>query len=390
MRASRTQSSALRRLPDAAVRDCYLGYRTPRVDGERVDESVLNADGFEHAEGEPRRQTVLVTGGSGFVGSWAVVELLRRGHLVRTTIRNLAREDQVRSMIATQTDLGGLSFTEANLLQDRGWDDAMAATDFVLHVASPMPIGEYRGQDVITPAREGTLRVLRAARAARVQRVVITSSTAAASPKKADAGVIADESVWTDLPAKPIYAYPRAKTLAERDAWSFIESDDTGMELATVLPAQIQGPVLGSDYSASVDVIALMLKGKMPAVPRIGFGIVDVRDLVDLHIRAMTEPAGAGQRFIATSDFLWFGDIARILREDLGTAAARVPTRRLPDFTVRIGALFNAELRQLAPNLGVRQIASSAKAEQLLGWTPRPAASSVLDTARSLIAQHLI
>ena len=337
----------------------------------------------------PRQQTVLVTGGTGFVGSWAIVELLRRGYRVRTTVRNLARESDVRSMIATQTNPEPLVFTQANLLEDRGWDEAMTGVDFVLHVASPMPIGEYRGQDVITPARDGTLRVMRAAHAAEVKRVVITSSTAAASPADKSGGVVADETIWTDLPDKEIYNYPRSKTLAEQDAWGFVEANK-GMELATVLPAQIQGPVLGNDYSPSVEIVAMMLKGKLPAVPRIGFGIVDVRDLVDLHIRAMTVPEAAGERFIASSDFLWFKDIARILRNNLGELATKVSTRTLPDFVVRIGALFNAELKQLAPNLGVREIASSAKAERMLDWKPRPAACAIVDTAHSLVDRNLL
>ena len=334
-------------------------------------------------------ETVLVTGGTGFVGSWAVVELLRRGYQVRTTIRNLARESDVRSMIATQTNPASLRFTQANLLEDRGWDEAMAGVDFALHVASPMPIGEYRGQDVITPARDGTLRVMRAAHAAAVKRVVITSSTAAASPADKSDGVVVDETVWTDLPDRAIYNYARSKTLAEQDAWRFVDANP-GMELATVLPAQIQGPVLGTDYSPSVEIVAMMLKGKMPAVPRIGFGIVDVRDLVDLHIRAMTAPEAAGQRFIASADFLWFKDIAQILRDNFGERAAKVSTRTLPDFVVRIGAVFNAELRQLAPNLGVRETASSAKAERILDWKPRPAASAIIDTARSLVDRNLL
>jgi dihydroflavonol-4-reductase len=354
-----------------------------------METSGIESESSPAGANGPRKQAVLVTGGTGFVGSWAVVELLRRGYRVRTTIRNLARESDVRSMISTQTDPASLAFTQANLLEDRGWDESMAGVDFVLHVASPMPVGEYRGQDVITPAREGTSRVMRAARAAAVKRVVITSSTAAAMPADRSGAVVADETIWTDLPDKEIYNYARSKTLAEQDAWRFIEANN-GIELATVLPAQIQGPVLGTDYSPSVEVVAMMLKGKMPAVPRIGFGIVDVRDLVDLHIRAMTVPEAAGQRFIASSDFLWFKDIAQILRDNLAELAAKVSTRTLPDFIVRIGALVNAELKQLAPNLGVRQTASSAKAERILDWKPRPAACAIVDTAHSLISGNFV
>lgn len=334
------------------------------------------------------QQTVMVTGGSGFVGGWAVVELLRRGYRVRTTIRNLAREAEVRATIASQVETKQLSFFAADLLHDAGWEEVVAGADYVLHVASPMPTGEYRGQNVIGPAREGTRRVLEASLKAGVKRVVITSSTAAAIPTTDNATT--DETVWTDLPDAPVNNYPRSKTLAERDAWDFIEKSGGAMELSTVLPANIQGPVLGHDYSASVSLIELMLKGKLPALPRIGYGIVDVRDLVELHLLAMTSPLAAGERFIASGEFLWFSDIARILRANLGARAAKVSTRHLPDFVVRLGAHFNPEMAQLAPDLGKHRKISSAKAERMLGWRTRPAETSILDTANSLIEKGLV
>jgi dihydroflavonol-4-reductase len=350
-------------------------------------EEAGDGDGWSDAEGS-RQQTVLVTGGSGFVGGWAVVELLRKGYRVRTTVRSLAREPDVRAAIETQTNPGDrLSFAQADLLDDTGWDEATVGADFVLHVASPMPVGEFRGRDVITPAREGTLRVLRAARGAAVKRVVVTSSAAAAIPTDSD--VVADEEVWTDLPPRAIHNYPRSKTLAEHDAWAYVK-DQGGIELTTILPAQIQGPVLGSDLSPSVSIIAMMLMGKMPAVPRVGFGIVDIRDLIDLHIRAMTAPQAAGERFLATSDFLWLRQIAQILKDELGEKAAKVSTRTMPNVVVRAGALFNAELKQLVPNLGVHQAMSAEKAARLLDWRPRTPQSSLVDTANSLIDQDLL
>lgn len=335
-------------------------------------------------------QTVLVTGGSGYLGSWVVIGLLHQGYRVRATVRDLAREGDVRATVAAQVDTGDrLSFVAADLLSDEGWDRAASGVSYVLHVASPMPIGEFRGQDVIRPAREGTRRVLEAAAKAGVKRVVLTSSTAAAIPER-KSGTVADESVWTDLPPKATYNYQRAKTLAEQDAWAFVRKPGVAMELTTILPAQIQGPVLGSDYSASIDVVRLMLNGRMPVLPRIGFSIVDVRDLVDLHIRAMTSPAAAGERFIASGEFLWFSDIAHLLREHLGPQAAKVPTRIIPDVVVRLGALFNAEMAQLAPNLGQRASISAAKAERVLGWRTRAASASILDAATSLIARGLV
>ncbi|MDO7843156.1 SDR family oxidoreductase [Sphingomonas immobilis] len=333
--------------------------------------------------------SVLVTGGSGFVGGYVVLELLRQGYCVRTTIRSLSRENQVRAMLAEHVDAGDrLSFVAADLLNDDGWDAAVAGCAYVHHVASPMPVGEFRGTDVITPARAGTRRVLEASARAGVRRVVITSSTAAAMPDRPGDAVI-DERTWTDRPDRPAFNYPRAKTLAEQDAWAFVRDHDQPFELTTVLPASIQGPVLGSDYSASVDLLRLMLKGKMPAVPRMGYNIVDVRDLAALHLLAMITPEAAGQRYIAAGDFLWFSDIARILREGLGDSAARTPKRTIPDFIIRLGAFSNPEMRQIAPILGQRTTYSSAKAESLLGHPLRSARDAVLDAARSLIDRGL-
>lgn len=334
-------------------------------------------------------KTVLVTGGSGFVGSYVILELLSHGYRVRTTIRSLSREGEVRRMLAEHVDPGDrLTVIQADLLHDAGWDEAARGCDYVVHVASPMPIGEYRGSDVITPAREGTRRVLEAAARAGVARVVTTSSTAAAMPAKSD-GAVVDEATWTDLPDRPEYNYPRAKTLAEQDAWAFVRDRGAPFELATILPAQIQGPVLGSDYSASVDIIRLMLRGRMPAVPRVGYNIVDIRDLAELHRLAMIRPEAAGQRYIAANEFLWFADVARILREELGERAAKTPVRTLPDIVVKLGALFNPEMRQLKPSLGKRTEYRSAKAEALLGRPLRSAREAIRDAARSLIDRGL-
>ncbi|GAA3029643.1 aldehyde reductase [Streptosporangium longisporum] len=328
---------------------------------------------------------MLVTGGSGFAAGYIVRDLLERGHRVRTTIRDPSRADAVRRRLATP---GELSFVAADLLRDEGWDAAVDGVEYVVHTASPMPVGEFRGQDVVRPAREGTRRILQAAHRAGVRRVVLTSSTAAAMP--AEPGAPADETVWTDLPDEPRYVYPRAKTLAERDAWRMAGEWRDGPELVTVLPGNIQGPALDEDFAPSVGLVHMMLTGRMPALPRIGYSIVDVRDLATLHVQAMTAPAAAGRRFVAAGEFLWLEDIAGILRERLGARASRVSRRRLPDWVVRAAAPFNAEMAQLAPGLGVRSRLSAAHAEDVLGWRTRPAADSVTDTANSLLALGLV
>jgi len=335
----------------------------------------------------PAQATVLVTGGSGFIGGWCAADLLDAGFSVRTTIRDLRRQSDVRTMIERGRPVGDrLTVVAADLYKDEGWRDAARGCDYVIHVASPMPIGEYRGHHVLEPARDGTLRVLEAALAAGVRRVVVTSSASAAMP--AEKGGITDETVWSDLPDDPVNNYPRAKTLAERAAWDFSESK--GLELSTVLPAMVQGPVLGPDYSASVDVVGLMLRGKMPAVPRLGYNVVDVRDLAVLHRLAMTKPEAAGQRFFGSGEFVWMREMAEILQRRLGPEASRVSRLPLPDIVVRIGALFNDVLKQMEPGLGVRSDVPTTKAETVLGWRGRPAEDCIVDTARSLIDRGLV
>lgn len=330
-------------------------------------------------------ESVLVTGGSGFVAGYVVREMLERGFRVRATVRDLARAEAVRQRLTVS---GDLSFVATDLLKDDGWDAAARGMDYVVHTASPMPVGEHRGQDIIAPAREGTRRVLEAARRAGVRRVVLTSSTAAAMP--AEPGAPADENTWTDRPDQPRYRYPRAKTLAEQDAWRLVRGWSDGPELATVLPSNIQGPALSDDLSPSVWLIRLMLTGKMPVLPRMGYAVVDVRDLAVLHAEALTAPAAAGQRFIAAGEFLWFREMAALLRDRLGERAAKVSVRSLPNWVVRAAAPFNAEMNQMVPSLGVRSRLSSAHAEKLLGWRTRPAAESLLDTANSLVKLGLV
>jgi dihydroflavonol-4-reductase len=340
-------------------------------------------------------RTILVTGGSGYLGSWVIVTLLRQGFRVRTTIRDLAKEGQVRSMIAGQvyredrSPEDRLTFSPADLLKDEGWARAADGCDSVIHVASPLPFGEFRKADIITPARQGTRRVLEAAARCGVKRVVLTSSVRAALPLIGESATV-DETRWTERPDEPIYQYAHAKTLAERDAWAFVREYGGLMELTTVLPGFILGPVMGSDYSGSVHVVGLMLGGKMPVVPRIGFGIVDVRDVADLHVRAMLSPAAAGERFLAAGDFLWLSDMAAILHQKLGSKAAKAPRRVMPDWLVRLLALFNAEMAQIAPDLGVRREIDASKAERLLAWKTRPAAESIVDAANGLIERGLV
>jgi dihydroflavonol-4-reductase len=332
--------------------------------------------------------TVLVTGGSGYIGGWCVVGLLQQGYTVRATVRNLAREGGVRAALGKAADAGDqLSFHAADLMGDTGWNEATEGCDYVLHVASPLGVAEPKDPDeLITPAREGARRAVNAAIRAGVKRVVLTSSVAATSKGVHGPDSVADETQWTDLGEREVGAYARSKTLAERAAWDLIDASGGATTLATVNPALVLGPVLSGDFSESVQVVERLLNGRVPGLPRLGFNVVDARDVADLHIRAMTAPEAAGQRFIAAGTYAWMGELAALLRARLGADAAKVPTRRVPDFVLRLAGLFDADLKSVTPGLGLKHDYSSAKAQSLLGWKPRPLEETVLDCARSLIA----
>ena len=332
--------------------------------------------------------TVLVTGGSGFIGSHSILQLLAAGHQVRTTVRSLRRESDVRAMLkAGGADAGErLKFFAADLEKDAGWADAVSGCEYVLHVASPFPATVPKDEnELIVPAREGSLRVLRAARNARVKRVVMTSSFAAIGYGRKPQAATFNETNWTDPNGEGVTPYVKSKTLAERAAWDFIAKEGNGLELAVVNPVGVFGPVLGPDYATSILIVQKMMDGAVPGCPRVYFGAVDVRDVVDLHLRAMTNPAARGERFLALAgDFMSVVEIARVLKQRMGAAARRVPTRELPNFVVRIAALFDPAIKQILPELGIVKNATSEKAQRVLGWTPRSREDAIVATAESL------
>ena len=334
-------------------------------------------------------ETVLVTGGTGYIAGWCIAGLLAQGYDVRTTVRRAAKERSVRAAVSKAGVAGDrLRFFIADLTKDDGWDAAMAGCDFVIHVASP--IGESALSDVdamIASARDGTLRVLSAAARAGVKRVVMTSAAAAARPPLGSDRV-SDETVWTDTNDRQFDPYRLSKVLAERAAWDFVRDHGNGTTLTTILPSAVFGPVLSMESVGSASIIRGLLQGKPPAIPRFGFYVVDVRDLADAHIRAMTMPAAAGERFIVAGDFLWMKDIAAVLRAQLGERAKRVPTLGMPDIVVRTLALFNSQLRMLALDLGRQNSLSSAKARRVLGFAPRPVEATLVECAESLLVQE--
>jgi dihydroflavonol-4-reductase len=339
-------------------------------------------------------ECVLVTGGSGFIGAHCILRLLGTGYRVRTTVRSLEREAGVRAMLkAGGAEPGSaLSFVAADLLSDAGWPQAVAQCDFVLHVASPFPAGVPNHEDdLIVPAREGGLRVLRAARDAGVKRVVLTSSFAAIGYGSKPTDVPYSEENWTDLSGGNVSAYVKSKTLAERAAWDFIAREGGALELSVINPVAVFGPVLGPDYSTSIHLLRRLMDGDMPGVPRLSFGAVDVRDVADLHLRAMNSPAAKGQRFLAVAGkFMSIEEIAQVLRANMGDAARRVPTKVLPNWLLRIAAMRDRAVQQIVPELGKVKSASNDKARRTLGWAPRSNEDAIVAAAESLVRLGLL
>jgi dihydroflavonol-4-reductase len=338
---------------------------------------------------------VLVTGGSGFIGAHCILQLLNAGYRVRTTVRSPQREADVLAMLkvgGADPSCSALSFAVTDLLSDAGWAEAVAGCDYVLHVASPFPAAiPAHEDDLIRPAREGALRVLRASRDAGVKRVVLTSSFAAIGYGTEMPGRPYSEEDWTDLNNRGLAAYVKSKTIAERSAWDFMAREGGALELSVVNPVAVFGPVLGPDYSTSIQIVKRLMDGSMPGSPRISFGVVDVRDVADLHLRAMTHPDAKGERFLAVGGpFMSVQQIALTLKEHLGPAAKRVPSRVLPDWLIRVLALFVPVLRQVTPELGKKKKATHGKAKKVLGWTPRSNQEAILATAESLLRLGLL
>lgn len=330
---------------------------------------------------------ILVTGGTGYIAGVLIRQLLAAGWQVHTTVRDLAREPALRRLLGVASGDEQLRCFQADLRADAGWAEAAAGCSHLAHVASPLPLGVPRdANELIAPARDGALRALKAARDAGVQRVVMTSSVAAISYGHGPGEHHLTEKDWTRLEAPGIPPYVQSKTIAERAARDWVAREGGGLEFCTVNPSVVLGPVVSADYSASVVLVRSLLEGRIPALPRIGFGVVDVRDVAELHWRALTAPGMADERFIACAGFTWLRDAAALLREELGDAARRVPTRPLPDWAAHVLAVFSPTLRAATSELGVVRHQDSSHAREVLGWVPRPPREAILAAARDLIA----
>jgi dihydroflavonol-4-reductase len=339
------------------------------------------------------RGLVLVTGGSGYIAGFCISQLLKEGWRVRTTLRSLSRQAEVRASISRIANIENLEFVAANLESDTGWAEALAGCQYVMHVASPLPSHTSSDDNILVrPARDGALRVLAAAQQAGIKRVVMTASTAAIAYGHGGRSKPFDESDWSDETNRAdTSAYERSKTIAERAAWKWLSDQAPGgVELVTINPGAVLGPILGRDYSASIDIVKKLLDGSVPGLPRFGWPLVDVRDIADLHYRAMINPTAASQRFIGAGPFFWMADIARVLRTQMPSLAGKVPTRTLPDFLLRGLAWFDPVIRERLFELGKERPVVADKAKAMLGWAPRSNEESIIATAESLLAEGII
>jgi dihydroflavonol-4-reductase len=335
------------------------------------------------------KPTVFVSGGSGYIAGYLIRQLLADGWTVHTTLRQPAREAALRDLLAA--DATRLKFFAADLNHDAGWAEAMQGCSHAAHVASPLP-GSWvkRADDLVLPARDGALRALRAARQAGVTRFVMTSSVAAVSYGRGRGEHRFTEADWTPSDYPGATPYILSKTIAERSARDWVACEGGGIEFCSINPSVVLGPVWGRDFSSSIVLVKKLLDGSLLGCPDLGFGVVDVRDVADLHVRALTAPGMAGERFIASGPFLKLIDIAHILRQQLGPQARRVPTRRLPDALVRLAALFDPLIKSASGELGAVRHLDASHAREVLGWVPRPAEASIVDTARSLIERGIV
>ncbi len=342
----------------------------------------------------PDKGTVLVTGASGFIALHCIHQLLLAGYGVRGTVRSLKREPEVRQTLANHLEnTDELEIVETDLTHDAGWAEALAGCDYVLHVASPFPEKPPKDDnDLIIPARDGTLRVLRAAAAAGVKRLVLTSSIAAVAYGNMNReNLTFNEQDWSDPDSADIAPYEKSKTVAERAAWDFMESPEAGnMELSVINPGLVLGPVLGAHAGTSARLVKKILDRELPACPRLGFPIVDVRDVARAHISAMTAPEAAGKRFCCSSTSIWLVDLAKILHGKYAAKGYKVPTGNMPDWLFRLAAVFDKSLRPGLPSLGKKFDVDDRLIRDVLDWDPIGAEEMSIALADSLIEHGVV
>jgi len=340
-----------------------------------------------------KNKKVLLTGVTGFLGSHTAIQLLNKGYEVIGTLRNMKRADEIKQIIAKNTDnIDKLYFAEADLMDENIWDDLVSEVQNVIHIASPFPRELPKNEDeLIKPAKAGTINILKAASKHGLRRVVLTSSSGAIAygKEKSNRKAMFDENHWTDVTnTKDSTPYFRSKTIAEKAAWDFINNDTSGLELTTICPGAILGPILEKDFGTSANIVIKAMDGSSPAIPKIGFDMVDVRSVADLHIRAMENPEAAGERFVGSAGFLSFKEVASILREKYPDK--KVPKFSLPDFIIRLFSNIDKTIKPILVDLGTERKVNNKKAIKLLGWEPIPAKDAVLACAESAIRLSLV
>ena len=340
----------------------------------------------------PTSTKVLVTGANGFIGLHTTLRLLQLGYHVRATVRTDAHEKDIRATLFKHTDTSQLEFARADLLKDDGWQDAVHGCDFVIHTAAPYPVVNPKDEnEVIIPARDGSMRVLRAAQAAGIQRVVFLSTVGAIVDGHQGENRTFDETDWTDL-GKCGNFYHKGKTLAELAAWDFIHGveNKSKMEMVAINPAGVFGPVLDNHYHTSVEWFRTIMHAEVPGVPRMLIPIVDVRDLVDILVKAITVPEAAGKRFICSTASIPLPEFADILHQNFSKRGYRIPNRILPDLLIRLIGLFIPKVKAVAAYLQWEYNLSTEQTQSVFGWQPRPYRQTILDMAESLIEHGLV
>jgi len=338
---------------------------------------------------------VLVTGATGFIAGHVIHQLVEAGHEVTGTARSASKANALNKTLSAYAGKPiRVDIRAADLSSDEGWMEACQGMDFVQHIASPIPTNLPKDHDeLITPARDGALRVLQAAKAAGVKRVVMTSSMAAVAYGWGDKRPkLLTEEHWSNSGnLADNTAYTRSKTIAERAAWEYVNGEGKGLELTTINPAAVLGPVMSGDFSASVEILTQLLSGKLPGTPRVGFGIVDVRDVASAHVLAMTNPAAAGERFLVCDRFMWFSEVANTLRGQVPAAyEKKLPKGELPGWVLKLMANINPAVKQVIPELNRERNVSNEKAKRILGWQPRTAEEAIISGAKSLIAHKAV
>lgn len=341
---------------------------------------------------DPSFTKILVTGANGFIGLHTVLHFLKRGDHVCATLRTEAQGEHVRQILAKHVDTSRLEFVKADLTKDQGWEQAVAGSDYVLHLASPFPSEAPKDEnELIIPAREGTLRVLRAAQEAGVKRTVLVSSVAAVTGGHERENRTFTEADWTDT-SKTDYAYSKSKTLAEQAAWEFIRSAENknGMELVSVNPSNVFGPVLDDRHHTSTEWFLTLLRREIPGLTRTQLNFVDVRDVVKMIEQAMIVPEAAGKRFIANGASIPLQEFAQLLDRNFANRGYRVPTRILPDWLVRFFAILVPKTKPVVDTLGWTHTVSTEQAHTILGWQARPYEGTILEMAQSMIDQGMV